>query len=941
MAIFSICNQRQWIWGLILFITGLSLLTGCNNTSESLGVIATAIPVAAGIFLTSSPATVPLVVFAGGRLQKPAALLPFTSELQALAVAPKEGRYLYAADRLHNTVSVIDTTTRRTIAVLDVGTGPTFVAVTPDDGTVVVANFGTEDHPDDSISIIDAATLQVTTVRQSGRRTIGQRPLAIAVSPDSKTAYVASVNDRKIAVVDLANAAITQEIALNDVPDAVSEPIGLGLTLDGETLLVLTGVSPFQRLRKSGELPTLTRGSLQVIETQTHQLVHVQSLGSQPSALALHPEDTLAYVTDFLDHTVSVFDLSQRTITETIDLEIAPDPGGSPSLVGPGLVGAVVDADGQRLYAAIASEGDNPCLESQPGRVAVIDAQDNTVIDHGVAVGKTPVGLVITPRGDKLYAISACEETVSRVAADSLAVQSIAVTDRATAVAISPTQREVYVAHPHAVAVINTRNDRLVTAGIPARGDGPTRLALAEDGNSLFALHAGSDTLSVVDLAGPHAALQDQINTGSRPADLAVRQGDAGQPWVWVANAGYSRKPDNRITAFKAAATPGGTETIDTIFTTTEPLDPLNDGDIPGRGPVRIQTVSIPRVPPPIDGSALEKQVAFTVNFGGFFLNNRQRGNSVFLFDAEDEQASQRLIDFLASPLNLSFGFFPVDAVLDPAASAEATDQDFVLHVFSPNLNDAFLSGGIVSIRVALADFSPLAGVQLTDEDLGVPPGDTTLAQPMGGFLFNQHLYVAGYWPVSGQTRVNIFARDANRTDLSLVDTITFPGESPAKMILHEQRQIAFVVHAGDRSLICEAPDGFCDIGRTVTAIKLVPDGGGGGTPPLTFAQQTLSIPVGRRPADIAFSGDGSKALVSNFADNSVSVIDLDSLDFSGASAPGVSTVDVGQGPWGLAVAEDNGKAYVANTIDNTVTVLALGQYPDDTAIASTIALAP
>ena len=73
---------------------------------------------------------------------------------------------------------------------------------------------------------------------------------------------------------------------------------------------------------------------------------------------------------------------------------------------------------------------------------------------------------------------------------------------------------------------------------------------------------------------------------------------------------------------------------------------------------------------------------------------------------------------------------------------------------------------------------------------------------------------------------------------------------------------------------------------------------------PATAAPPTIT--VGDNPGSIAITPDGSKAYVTNFSSDTVSVISI-------ASSTVIATIPVGNEPSGVAVSPDGSKAYVAN----------------------------
>ena len=77
----------------------------------------------------------------------------------------------------------------------------------------------------------------------------------------------------------------------------------------------------------------------------------------------------------------------------------------------------------------------------------------------------------------------------------------------------------------------------------------------------------------------------------------------------------------------------------------------------------------------------------------------------------------------------------------------------------------------------------------------------------------------------------------------------------------------------------------------------------------------TATITVGDRPTLVAFSPDGTKAYVTNYAANTVSVINTTTNTVT-------ATITVGVQPGGVAVSPDGTKTYVANFSSDTVSVI-------------------
>ena len=75
------------------------------------------------------------------------------------------------------------------------------------------------------------------------------------------------------------------------------------------------------------------------------------------------------------------------------------------------------------------------------------------------------------------------------------------------------------------------------------------------------------------------------------------------------------------------------------------------------------------------------------------------------------------------------------------------------------------------------------------------------------------------------------------------------------------------------------------------------------------------SVPVGRRPQGVAVDPRGRLVYVTNFADDSVSAIEITRQAVLG-------TIPVGGGPEGIAIHPDGRRVYVANFIQGTISVI-------------------
>jgi uncharacterized repeat protein (TIGR02543 family) len=199
------------------------------------------------------------------------------------------------------TVSVIDTADDTVTATIPVGLAPVAVAFNPLGTTAYVAN-GTASAGGNSVSVIDVATSTVTTTIP-----LAGVPYGVAVSPDGASVYVSRINGGKISIIN----ALTNTVGTTFTLPVGTKPEGVTFSPDGRRVYV----------------PTLANGVV-VIDATTETVLPSLASGSGSRILAFTPDGTLAYVTNNLGGTVSVFsfDNALPTITGTPD-------GGTPDVL--------------------------------------------------------------------------------------------------------------------------------------------------------------------------------------------------------------------------------------------------------------------------------------------------------------------------------------------------------------------------------------------------------------------------------------------------------------------------------------------------------------------------------------------------------------------------------------------------------------------------------
>jgi YVTN family beta-propeller protein len=119
-----------------------------------------------------------------------------------VAITP-DGKTAFVANAMSNSVSTIDVKTRtKNPDDIAVGSFPSGVAITPNGKTVFVANTNLAEGrspTSDTLSTVDVKT----RIKDPTDIPVGAMPVAVAVSPDGKSAYVPNLGSSTVSTVDV------------------------------------------------------------------------------------------------------------------------------------------------------------------------------------------------------------------------------------------------------------------------------------------------------------------------------------------------------------------------------------------------------------------------------------------------------------------------------------------------------------------------------------------------------------------------------------------------------------------------------------------------------------------------------------------------------------------------------------------------------------------
>ena len=313
------------------------------------------------------------------------------------------------------TLTVIDGLTDNT-SLVTVGTNPGAVAVNPATNKAYVANSNSG-----TVTVIDGATLGTTTV------TVGAYPLALAVDVATNKIYVVNKNSNSVTVIDGAS------------NNTTSVTVGNGPNF--AAVNSVTNKIFVANLGKSG-----CGNNVTVIDGPTNTTTSV-TVGACPTQIAVNSVTNKIYVTNNHDNNVTVIDGASLTTT-TVPVGTSPVPVVVNAVTNKIYVansnGTITVIDGASLTTTTVnlSAGGNALAvnpvtntiyatvtdQMNKNYVTVIDGATNSIVTN-LPVGSSPLAVVVNSVTDRIYAVNHTSNTVSVIAGVAVpALQFISVT---------------------------------------------------------------------------------------------------------------------------------------------------------------------------------------------------------------------------------------------------------------------------------------------------------------------------------------------------------------------------------------------------------------------------------------------------------------------------------------------------------------------------------
>jgi YVTN family beta-propeller protein len=197
-----------------------------------------------------------------------------------------------AAGDTNSYVYRINTATLTIDQAIQVGLVPKFVAVSPDDKYLLVANWCSYD-----LSVVDIAS-----AKEVARLPMGAYPRGIAISPDSTTGYVAIMGGGTVVKVNLPTLSKAGGFGVGSNPrHVVLDPTGryLYVSLNGS-------------------------GTAVKVDLTTDRVVASVHTGSDERSLAISADGLSLYVVNYLSNTVTKLRAADMAVLQTVPTGVHP-----------------------------------------------------------------------------------------------------------------------------------------------------------------------------------------------------------------------------------------------------------------------------------------------------------------------------------------------------------------------------------------------------------------------------------------------------------------------------------------------------------------------------------------------------------------------------------------------------------------------------------------
>ncbi|MDE3055628.1 MAG: YncE family protein [Verrucomicrobiota bacterium] len=338
------------------------------------------------------------------------------------------------------------------IATIAVGNNPSGLAITPNSRFAYVANNNNNSVPNgDSVSVLN---LTYNTLQQTIHDSSFNGPYTVTINSAGTRAYVTNSNSTTVTIIDIATNRVIGII------DGLDGPSGFAITPDGKYAYVNNYGGP---ITGSGNGRTV-----QVVDLNTNTIVGGPLVvGIAPAALAITPDGAYVYVISYIDGNLGTGTIS---IIRTSDNSVALNA--IRGFSGPFAIAITPDGE----YAYVTNFGSNN-FTPVGTTISIVSLRSNTIVDT-ITLGIQPAGVAITPDGSLAYVSNYSTVYNGSYFTDLTSSQGT-------------------------VNMINIKNNTLSSSIIGGLGFSPDEIAISPNGQFAYVTNYSSNTVSVIALPSP------------------------------------------------------------------------------------------------------------------------------------------------------------------------------------------------------------------------------------------------------------------------------------------------------------------------------------------------------------------------------------------------------------------------------------------------------
>jgi YVTN family beta-propeller protein len=302
-------------------------------------------------------------------------------------VAQADTGTLIVLNKSDNTVSLINLETRKAVATIPTGAGPHEAAVSPDGNTAVIANYGVQGAPGNTLTVIDiAARKSVRTIDLGEYR----RPHGLGWIQGNEIAVTVEAN-KALLIVDVGLGKVLQAIGTD------------------QNVSHMVAVS---RKHARAFVANIGSGSVTVIDLKNKTKIGDVPTGAGAEGIDISPDGKEVWVTNRAANTLSVIDAGTLKVVATLESNSFPIrvkfvPGGKQVLVSNAQSGdvAVFDAVSKKEIKRI------PMME----KAAAKSETENRLFGNQFAQSPVPVGILVAPGLDLAFVANTNADVVTMI----------------------------------------------------------------------------------------------------------------------------------------------------------------------------------------------------------------------------------------------------------------------------------------------------------------------------------------------------------------------------------------------------------------------------------------------------------------------------------------------------------------------------------------------